>query len=306
MLEKNIFLETTRDLISLLPSRRAQATNWMLKILPIKKPFIGTLFGSKIEVHPQEAASRSAYFLGFYERETTLWCIEYMKRTKPKMIFDIGANFGYFSYLAKAFCPSSSVVSFEPDPYNFSWLQRNLNLIGNTHFTAEKIAVSNQRGSVQFIPSNPQDNRNLWSQIKLDASDNDKNLIDVPSMSIDDYCDEKNISSVDLIKMDIEGAEGVAVEGMSRGLKNKRYKAILIELHPSILKKNSCTPQSIADRFLSFGYKGYQFNSSYNSKALTDTTHDFYKLNWDESYLGPLALNKPLASEWEHVLFLCE
>jgi FkbM family methyltransferase len=302
-MRNNIFLETSRNFISKLPVRRAQAVNWLLKIFPVKEPFIGTLFGSKIEVHPLEAACRSAYFLGFYERETTLWCVNYMQKNDPKVIFDIGANFGYFSYVSKNYCPSAVVISFEPDPYNFSWLKRNLNMINAPLFKAENMAISHQRGSVKFIPSNPDNNMNLWSQIKLDSS-SDATEIEVPSLSIDEYCEDQNIQKVDLIKMDIEGAEGMAVDGMMRGLKQKKYKAILIELHPAQLKKSKYSPQSIADAFLSNGYRGYQFNSTFNNKNLSDRTPGFYDLKWDNSYLQPLDLNKPLTSEWEHVLFV--
>lgn len=302
-MEKNIFLETIRDAISLLPVRRAQAVNWTLRLFPIRKPFIGTLFGNKIEVHPLEAASRSAYFLGFYERETTLWCINHMKNKDPKIIFDIGANFGYFSYLSKTYSPQAKVISFEPDPYNFSWLNRNLKLMEASHFKAENMAISQQRSSVKFIPSNPEDNMNLWSQIKLDSSVAGEE-IEVPSISIDEYCEENNIPSVDLIKMDIEGAEGIAVDGMRLGLKKKKYKTVLIELHPSQLQKSSHSPESIAEVFINNGYKGYQFNSTFNNKNLTDATQGFYNLKWDNSYLSPLNLNKPFTSEWEHVLFV--
>ncbi|MCB9072790.1 MAG: FkbM family methyltransferase [Bdellovibrionaceae bacterium] len=302
MTEKAYLIEGARNLIARLPVRRAQAANWIMKLSPLQKPFIGTLFGNKIEVHPMEAASRSAYFLGFYERETTIWCMDYMKKYNPQTIFDVGANFGYFSYLAKAFSKNAKVTSFEPDPYNFDWLQRNLSLLDDKNFKAEKIAISNRRGIVKFVPSSPEDNKNLWSQINLDNSAAE-NEIEVPSLSLDEYCDEKKISIVNLLKMDIEGAEGLAVDGMASGIKNKLYKAVLIELHPHILKKGSYSPDSIAEKFLSSGYKGFQFKSTFNSSTINDTVSGFYDLTWDNSFLEDYSFNNPNLSEWEHVLF---
>ncbi|MCC6138652.1 MAG: FkbM family methyltransferase, partial [Bdellovibrionaceae bacterium] len=197
MIQKNSFVETTRDLISLLPVRRSQASNWMIRLLPIKKPFIGTLFGNPIEVHPMEAASRAAYFLGFYERETTIWCVDFLKKNKPQIVIDVGANFGYFSYLTKAHSPTTKVISFEADPFNFAWLQRNLNLIGDKNLLAEPIAISNSRGTAKLMASSPDNNLHLWSGIKLDESSLGKE-IEVPAISIDEYCKEKKIASVDL------------------------------------------------------------------------------------------------------------
>lgn len=301
MTEKNIIAESTRDLISLLPVRRSQASNWAIRLLPLKKPFIGTLFGSKSEIHPLEAASRAAYFTGLYEREITIWFIDYLKKNKPKIIFDVGANFGYSSYIAEAYSPHTKVVSFEPDPYNYEWLKRNLALIGNKNLSAEQLAISDKTGTLTFLPSNPDSHSNLWATVKLDDT-KVENEISVKAVSLDEYCAERNIISVDLVKMDIEGGEGFAVDGMTQGIKDGLYKAALIELHPDILKKGTYSLESIAQKFLQYGYKGHYFNSSFNNNV-DDLVNGYYDLSWKDSYLQNTLPTSDKLSEWEHVLF---
>lgn len=303
MQQTNSLLELSRNVVNLLPARRAQVSNWIIQLFSVKKNFIGTLFGNKIEIHPLEAASRSAYFLGFYERETSMWCINFFLKNKPKLVFDVGANFGYFSYLAAAYSPTSQVISFEPDPYNFSWLKRNYDLIGKKDFKYEQLAISNSTGEVSFIPSKADEDLNLWSQINFNTK-GDKNEIRVPSTSLDEYCSKNNIQSVDLIKMDIEGAEGYAVDGMEQGISEKKYKNVLIEIHPHLLKSGPYSLNSIAQKFLKNGYKAFYFDSSFNSKNLDDKHKDYYNLTWDNSYLVETFPEDHKLSEWEHVLFV--
>ena len=104
--------------------------------------------------------------------------------------------------------------------------------------------------------------------------------------------------------MDIEGAEGLAVDGMTKGLKNNTFKAVLIEIHPFILKKGSYSLETIAQKFSEYGYKGYYFNSSFNNDSLGDLVSGYYDLSWRDSYLQETFPSIEKLSEWEHVLFL--
>lgn len=115
----SVLPETIKRVVQTLPVRRSQVSNWAIDLLKIHGPFVGHFMGLPMEVHPLEAASRSAYFLGFYEREPTIWALEFFKKTQPQMIFDVGTNFGYLIYLALSQIQNPTIYGFEPDPCNY-------------------------------------------------------------------------------------------------------------------------------------------------------------------------------------------
>lgn len=285
-----------------LPVRRSQVANWGVRLLKIDKPFYGHFMGQPMEIRPLEAASRSAYFLGFYERETTAWVLDYFRREQPKTIIDVGAHFGYFIYLALAELESSTIYAFEPDPNNRSWLKRNLSMVNsNNTVHVEATAISNKKGTVKFLASNPELHNNLWAGINLNnkVSEHD---IEVPSIPLDSFCAEKGLSDVDLVIMDIEGAEGFAVDGMLDGIKKQIYKNVLLEFHPDFLSGEH-SPDQIIKKFTSAGYKAYHFQSPYGDNLNTDKQTSFYDLSWRESYLVQIKEDSVHLSGWEHILF---
>lgn len=257
--------------------------------------------GQPIEVHPLEAASRSAYFLGFYERETTAWALNYFRKEQPKVLIDIGAHFGYFIYLALAELTESSIYAFEPDPNNLAWLQRNISMIQTTnHIELEALAVSDQTSTVRFMTSDSEKHNNLWAGISTQHKSTG-NEIEIPAVSLDNYCEEKKLKHVDLVIMDIEGGEGFAVDGMANGIKNHLYKNVLVEFHPEYLKGKH-SPDRIIQRFIDAGYTAYHFQSPFVLDGRSDKISGFYDLSWDETYLIQVDATVPLAG-WEHILF---
>src|SRR5947207_5273174 len=70
-----------------LPCRRWQAAHWLRRLLRVPhSPFVGRFRGGYLEVHPDEIASTSAYFLGFYEREVTIWALQQIQEKPPSLI----------------------------------------------------------------------------------------------------------------------------------------------------------------------------------------------------------------------------
>ncbi len=301
----SVLPEAIKTVAHALPVRRSQMANWAIDLLRLHKPFVGRFMGMPMEIHPLEAASRSAYFLGFYEREVTIWALEFFKTQQPQMIFDVGANFGYLMYLALSQIKNPTIYGFEPDPNNAIWLKNNLDLIhASENIKIEKLAVSDRAGTVRFVPSNPNSHENLWAgmSLKKEASSDE---IEVPSVSLDQFCTDKKIERVDLVKMDIEGGEAYATNGMLEGLKKKIYKNILLELHPQFLSGEHSSEKIMA-RFLDQGYHGYHFVSPFAKKQSHDKIHGFYDMKWDPSFLKPMDKHKPDIQFWEHVLFTAE
>src|SRR4051794_34271712 len=102
-----------------LPSRRWQASHWLGKLLAPKTPFVGRFLNGFLEVHPDEVASKGTFYVGFYEREVTIWCLELLRNHPPGLIVDVGANFGYYPLLFGLLTGGKTrSIAFEPEPSN--------------------------------------------------------------------------------------------------------------------------------------------------------------------------------------------
>jgi hypothetical protein len=61
---------------------------------------------------------------------------------------------------------------------------------------------------------------------------------------------------VDLVKIDVEGAEDLVLDGMRDGLAAHRYRAVILELHPGLLRARGVDPQRCIRLLAGHGYRG--------------------------------------------------
>ena len=135
---------------------------------------------------------------------------------RPGMsVWDIGAHVGYYVLAVAALSPSGQHLAVEPDPANIERLRANLRL-NNVSAEIVEAAVTDYAGEVRF------DTASELGRIRDDGG------IAVRSVKLDDLLDGR--SPPDLVMMDIEGGEAVAVPAALRLLEKIR-PAWLVELH---------------------------------------------------------------------------
>lgn len=156
-------------------------------------------------------------WLGHYEIEKQA---AVCRLVKPGMrIFDIGANAGFYTLaFSRLVGANGHVWAFEPLPENIRNLRRHVELNALRNVTVVDVAISDRSGSAQFqrAPSN--------SMGRLA----EQGGITVQTVTLDDFCEQTG--GPDLIKMDVEGAESVVLEGARRTLLNHR-PVILLATH---------------------------------------------------------------------------
>jgi len=186
----------------------------------------GGLQGVTLELDLQ---TEKDYWLGVYEPQLQQAIQELIN--PGWIIYDVGANIGYISILlAKAVNPSGQVHAFEALPDNFARVQMNIQLnslqgiISPVH-----AAVIDETKPVTFLvgPSN--------GMGKVSGSAGRQEVIyehslTVPGLSLDDYVYEQGHPAPNVVKMDIEGGEVLALPGMRRILENA-HPLMLLELH---------------------------------------------------------------------------
>ena len=141
-------------------------------------------------------------WLGFYEFEKQRLI---SSMVKPGTVFyDVGANVGFYSLLAAGLVgPQGRVFAFEPLPRNVMYLRRHLTL--NRVFNVEilELAVGERTGSASFTP----DPSGCMGRLS------DTGCLPVTVASLDDLLEQGRLAPPHSIKMDIEGAELLALRG---------------------------------------------------------------------------------------------
>jgi FkbM family methyltransferase len=173
------------------------------------------------------------YFIGEFERHETRKFIHSIR--SDDVVIDLGANIGYFSLIASKYIGSKGhVFAFEASPKVYELLCKNCSL-SNKNISPFNLAVADQEGTLKFnLPQNPQE------QGSGSLSKNNMGDIEVESLSIDRFAQTEKITRLDLIKMDIEGAEIKALLGMKEVISKYKPK-ILFEFSPSRYEDSEIT-----------------------------------------------------------------
>lgn len=160
-----------------------------------------------------------------WESDSTQWILEYIRRGDT--FVDVGAHVGYYTLIAaKVVGDEGRVFAFEPDPTNFSILERNVRLNGFANVTIERKAVSDSSGE-----------RNLYLSTKnsgdhrLCQTDEKRAAVGVETVALDEYFRGK-ARRVDFVKVDTQGAELLVLAGMRTTLHMNPRARLLLEFWP--------------------------------------------------------------------------
>lgn len=174
---------------------------------------------------------------------------------KPGMTFvDVGANIGYFTALAaKVLGPSGKVIAFEPDPYNFSLLTRNVsqNLFSNVLLKNCALGSAAGQSELFFSDSNFGDHR-----LCPDGTDARQSTT-IRVEPLDSALDGCGISHIDVLKMDVQGYELEVVRGAKKALGSSGNMLVLTELWPYGLERAGGSAKELFQTFMDYDFKAF-------------------------------------------------
>ena len=160
-------------------------------------------------------------------------------------LLDIGANLGLMCLpFSQAGRP---VHAIEANPLNAKLLRESAQLNGFSGLRVHEFAVSDKSGEVEFHPSGP------FGAIAGDHFRPELKRIKVKSIRLDDWTED--IGSNIVVKMDIEGSEVNALNGMRRFLARRDYPPLFVESNPFCLKWFHATPGTLMQTIGSMGYE---------------------------------------------------
>ena len=214
--------------------------------------------GIKLELNVNEFNQAYFYLFNNYEPETVA-CLQQQTK-KGDYAFDVGANLGYMSQiLSRSVGESGKVFSFEPDPINFTKLQRHIEMNNSKNITPFQLALSKETGTLTLYHSII-DNSSSHSTVFYDRTVSDSDIISVPAQTFDSFVKEHSIPKVDIIKIDVDGGEFNVVQGMKESF--LEFKPIVVlELWSEMLNISGLSVKTFKEYFFdSFGYISYKIH----------------------------------------------
>jgi FkbM family methyltransferase len=152
--------------------------------------------------------------------------------SKNPVILDIGANIGQFAFAVKSFYPDASLYSVEPDVDIFAILKKNFSHSKNMKLF--NVAIASNNNSRTFYKSKK---FSEWSTLETPKDHENYITTKVDTTTGDTLF--KELLNIDLLKIDVEGAEREAIVGMSKTLSKAKYVLIEVSLQRDPIDKNT-------------------------------------------------------------------
>jgi FkbM family methyltransferase len=206
------------------------------------------VFGADASLDLADHVQRMVY-LGCFEREETNLL---RRELKPGMTFvDIGANCGYFSYLASQRVGSAGrVLAVEPSPRVADVVATAIRENGLKNVTLFRTALGRAAGELTlYVPP-----ESLANHAPTALATPGWSPMTVPVRRLDDLLDEQMIDRVDVLKVDVEGYEGEVLAGAERALRSGRIRAMLVEFNEWWLRQAGSGSGELWDRILAAGF----------------------------------------------------
>jgi FkbM family methyltransferase len=186
--------------------------------------------------------------------------VQYLKKNlRPGMAcIDAGANVGYFTLLmAKRVGPQGLVISFEPTQNTMDILQQNIRLNGLGNVVAVKLALSDYNGAMQFHEGPP--GYEVYNSAKpiVHPSAEEKyfTVTSTECATLDDYLASRNISRIDIIKIDVEGAELSVLRGMEKTLQANPHARLIVEFAEQTTRGFGYSAKELGDWLTKRGWR---------------------------------------------------
>ncbi len=222
------------------PSKEVRMASGFRMLLDLGKPY-----------------ERRSYYSGVYDAHLTRLC-KLLLRSGDTVI-DGGANIGYMSLLAaKCVGKYGCVHAFEPVPPTFEILQKNIQLNNFSNIRPNRLALAQKAGALCFaLPVDACTGKTLDRLATL-AQLRDGLRFEVPACTLDEYAASSAITSIRLLKLDLEGGEVGAIAGMRQLLSERRISYLISEFNPPLLDELGIPHSALQVALRKYGYRCYR------------------------------------------------
>ena len=165
------------------------------------------------------------------------------------VFLDVGSNLGLFAvFAAKAVGPDGTVLAFEPETRAHRRLRENIHLNNLQNVRVHKVAMSDARLTRKLLLG---DREGVSQSSRLSDANSESELVE--TVEYDSLVAAQAFPIPHVVKMDVEGHEFSALQGMCNTLSDGRCRGLFCELHPVYLPKG-ITVDCALELIRSFGF----------------------------------------------------
>lgn len=233
---------------------------WRWRWLCTSEPWPLRLTENLVVLAPRTGSGALIYYQGQSEPETAQFVLRFLK---PGMIFvDVGAHIGEYALLAsRAVRSEGQVHAFEPVHELSSLLAQAVTRNRASNVVVNRSALANTNGTTDFVICKEL----ACSSIAYDETSGNQNCLrtdSVPVQSLDHYCEQRAITP-HLIKVDVEGAEMLVLDGAKRllALPADRAPVWIIECSEENYARFGANVNTLRTRFMTAGWYLYALRS---------------------------------------------
>lgn len=185
--------------------------------------------------------------LGRYQSEIVGLYTRLLRR--GMVVADVGAHVGYHTVrFARLIGPTGKVFAFEPCPATFDVLKRNVRRHKLSNVVLEPMAVTGRSGRIPLYFSYSSLGNSV---VRMSGAEH----VLVDCVSLDEYFDRARIRNVDLVKINVEGAEVDVLQGMRTLLAHSPGARLITEFYPAILKAAGHSPSRLLELLFELGFQ---------------------------------------------------
>ncbi len=211
------------------------------------------LEGRHLVVPANEDVGRQIVYRREYEPDETRFFQRTLRETD--ICFDVGANVGYYTVLMGGIARRGRVHAFEPEPLARAVLALNVVLNGLQNVVISPSAVGRIEGEACFSVARDR----AYSGFADTGRRPMERVAAVAVTTLDDWARASRLDRVDVLKVDVEGAEGEVIAGGHALLQHpdRRPRLVMLELFDANHGAFGTSIEAIVDRMTQFGYSPF-------------------------------------------------
>jgi FkbM family methyltransferase len=226
-----------------------------------------TQFGSKVRVDAADIVGRYIYYFGSWEPNLTTWIKE---RLQPDDLFvDVGANIGYFSLLAsQCVGKGGAVIAIEALPKTAEILKTNLAANDALNVRVVNMAVWDKTETLNMFTRAESPPGTTTLMAEWADKWNLENQCSVAAAPLSEILTLDEVKRIRVIKIDVEGAEWHAIQGMRPILDcAPKNMEIILEVNFRMLEAEGKTFLDIIEFFGAWDFYPYSIENDYAANA---------------------------------------
>jgi FkbM family methyltransferase len=193
---------------------------------------------------------RTVFYTGQWDEEELRLVLSLLPA--DGVFLDVGAYFGWYALNVAHSRPHARVLAFEPVPASQDHLEENRVRNGLTNVRLVRAAVGAEPGEAEMALPPPTNGGS--AHLSMEGAGGH---VRVPVTTLDAFAAEERLPRIDMVKIDVEGAELEVLRG-AEGVLRRFRPLLLVELNPSALRRRGAEPNALLDALAALGYETWE------------------------------------------------